>query len=116
QPLVDDPRRDMAGPESGDPGLPAHLAIRLVEAGLQLLEGNLDGQLHPGRAELLDIGLHGGVTPWLPARWSPARHVVGRGGAVGQMLWPAARRPGGAVPATRLAATAAKSRAAGAPA
>ena len=39
------------------------LPVGLVEAGLQLLERNLDGQLDPGRAELLDIGLHVGVTP-----------------------------------------------------
>ena len=101
QPLVDDARRDVAGPEPGDPDLLAHLAVSLVEAGLQLLEGNLDGQLDPGRAELLDIGLHGGVTPW-----SPARHVgCGRLRGV-----PAVR-----VPAALLAATAAKSRAAAAP-
>ncbi len=86
QPLVDDLWRDVARPEPGDPDLPAHLAVSLVEAGLQLLEGNLDGQLHPGRAELLDIGLHGGVTPWSPARWS-ARAA--------RWLWSAARRPGG---------------------
>src|SRR5690242_13013573 len=58
-------------PEAGDPDLFADLPVGLVEAGLELGERNLDGQLDPGRAELLDIGLHGGVTPWSPASCPP---------------------------------------------
>src|SRR5262249_4295706 len=84
QPLVDDPGRDVPGPEPGDPDLPAHLAIRLVEAGLQLLEGDLDGQLDPGRAELLDIGFHGGATPGWPT-------AAGRGRGTPAVVSAAAR-------------------------
>src|SRR6185312_3969467 len=71
EPLVDDPRRHVPGPEAGNPDLFADLPVGLVEAGLELGERNLDGQLDPGRAELLDIGLHGGVTPWSPASCPP---------------------------------------------
>src|SRR6202034_517636 len=63
EPLVDDARRHPARPEAGHPHLPAHLAVGLVEAALQLLERNLDGQLHPRWAKLLDVGLHVAVTP-----------------------------------------------------
>src|SRR5207248_10243460 len=65
------PRRHVPGPEARDPDLFADLPVGLVEAGLELGERNLDGQLDPGRAELLDIGLHGGVTPWSPASCPP---------------------------------------------
>ncbi len=58
EPLVDDPRRDVPRPEPRHPDLPGHLAICLVEAWPQLVEGNLDNELHPGRAQLLDVGLH----------------------------------------------------------
>ena len=63
EPLVDDARRPPARPEAGHAHLPADLAVGLVEAALQLLERNFDGQLHPGRAKLLDVGLHVAVTP-----------------------------------------------------
>ena len=63
EPLVDDARRHPARPEAGHPHLPADLAVGLVEAALQLLERNFDGQLHPGGAKLLDVGLHVAVTP-----------------------------------------------------
>src|SRR4029077_6492429 len=90
EPLVDDPRWHVPGPEAGDPDLFADLPVGLVEAGLELSERNLDGQLDPGRAEPLDIGLHGGVTPWSPAiRPPPSR---GRGGA-GRRGFGRLRRP-----------------------
>ena len=62
-PHVDDARRNLARPEPGDARLLRHLFVSLVEARLELLEGNLDAQPDTGRAQLFDIGLHGGVTP-----------------------------------------------------
>jgi hypothetical protein len=62
-PLVDDPRRDPAGPEPGHPYLPAHLPVGVVEVRLELLERDLDGQADPGRAQLLDVSFHAGTTP-----------------------------------------------------
>ncbi len=62
-PHVDDARRNLARAEPGDARLLRHLFVSLVEARLELLEGNLDAQPDTGRAQLFDIGLHGGVTP-----------------------------------------------------
>ena len=79
---VDHGRRDLAAAEAGDVDLLGDLLVRRVEARLELLEGHLDGQLGPGRAQGLDGALH---------RWSPcvvsgvvqvvggARTVVRRG-------------------------------------
>ena len=61
-PLVDHARRDLPGPEAGNPDLPAHLPVRLVEAGLELVERHLDGEPDTGRAQLFDVGLHVGVS------------------------------------------------------
>ena len=67
-------RRHPARPEPGDPDLPRHLPVGLVEARLQLLERNFDGQLDPGRAELFDVGLHLGSLPGKgPCRWRAPR-------------------------------------------
>ena len=62
-PHVDDARRNLARAEAGDARLLRHLFVSLVEARLEFLEGNLDAQPDTGRAQLFDIGLHGGVTP-----------------------------------------------------
>ena len=55
---VDDRRRDLAAAEAGDVDLLGDLLVRRVEARLELLEGHLDGQLGPGRAQGLDGALH----------------------------------------------------------
>ena len=55
---VDDGRRDLAAAEAGDVDLLGDLLVRRVEARLELLEGHLDGQLGPGRAQGLDGALH----------------------------------------------------------
>ena len=81
---VDHRRRDLAAAEAGDVDLLGDLLVRRVEARLELLEGHLDGQLGPGRAQGLDGALH---------RWSPC---VGGGAGVVQVL--GAGRPGAAEP------------------
>ena len=60
---VDDRRRDLAPAEAGDVDLLGDLLVRRVEARLELLEGHLDGQLGPGRAQGLDGALHR-LSPW----------------------------------------------------
>ena len=55
---VDDRRRDLAAAEAGHVDLLGDLLVRRVEARLELLEGHLDGQLGPGRAQGLDGALH----------------------------------------------------------
>src|SRR6478609_6395548 len=55
---VDDGRRDLATAEAWDVDLRGDLLIGRVEARLELLEGHLDGQLGPGRAQGLDGALH----------------------------------------------------------
>ena len=77
---VDQPRRRLARAEALDPNLLRERLVGHVESVLELLEGHLDGQLDPGRAELLDIGLHGAVLLGLPAgvRVGPqAHHTIG---------------------------------------
>ena len=56
---VDDRRRHLALAEAGDVDLLGDRLVRRVEARLELLEGHLDGQLGPGRAQGLDGALHG---------------------------------------------------------
>ncbi len=67
-PLIDDRRRHLALPETGDGHLGGDLAVRLLEARLELGERHLDRELHPRRAQILDGALHG-RTPrsWLAA-------------------------------------------------
>ena len=55
---VDDRRRNLAAAEAGDVDLLRDLLVGRVEARLELLEGHLDGQLGPGRAQGLDGALH----------------------------------------------------------
>ena len=55
---VDHGRRDLAAAEAGDVDLLGNLLVRRVEARLELIEGHLDGQLGPGRAQGLDGALH----------------------------------------------------------
>ena len=56
--LVDDGRRHLALAEAGDRHLLGDLAVGLVQARLQFGEGHVDGELHPGRAELLNGAGH----------------------------------------------------------
>ena len=65
-PLVDDARRHLALAETGDRHLRGDLLVGRVDAGLQLVEGDLDGQSHSGRAQGLDVALHVPGTPWSP--------------------------------------------------
>ena len=55
---VDHRRRDLALAEAGDVDLLGDGLVRRVEARLELLEGHLDGDLGPGRAQRLDGALH----------------------------------------------------------
>ena len=74
--LVDDAGGDLAATEAGNLHLLADGLVRRVDARLELLEGDLDGQLDPGRAEVLDGTLHCGCS-MVCARglWpSPAPH------------------------------------------
>ena len=56
--LVDDAGRNLTGAESGNVDLRADRLVGRVEARLELIERNLDGQLDPGRVEGLDGTLH----------------------------------------------------------
>jgi hypothetical protein len=67
--LVKHLARDMARPETRDPHLPAHLAVGLVQARLELIKRNLDREAYSGRAQFLDVGLHDVVTPWMSGSW-----------------------------------------------
>jgi hypothetical protein len=72
-PHVDHPRWHMAWAETRHPDLTRHLPVRLVQVRLELFERDFDGQPDPGRAQILDVGLHLGSLPgnrcrrWLPA-------------------------------------------------
>src|SRR5699024_7865290 len=59
---VDHHGRNLAAAEARHVDLLGDLLVGRVEARLELLEGHLDGQLGPGRAQGLDGALH---------RWSP---------------------------------------------
>ena len=59
--LVDDARRDLALAEAGDRDLRADRLVGGVHVVLELLERDLDGQLDPGRVEVLDVALHAGA-------------------------------------------------------
>src|SRR5215470_6330992 len=71
-PLVEDLARHMPRPESRHPDLLADLAIGVVQARLELFKRNLDRQAYSGRAQLLDVGLHDVVTPWVSGLWPQA--------------------------------------------
>src|ERR1700730_13624920 len=55
--------RPLAGPETLDPHLLGECLVRLLEARRELVERHLDGELHPGGGQLLDIGLHWDRSP-----------------------------------------------------
>ena len=57
-PLLDDAGGHLPGAEAGDLDLAADGLQGRVDVRLQLLAGDLDGHLHPGRVELLDGTLH----------------------------------------------------------
>ena len=63
-PLVDDAAGDLALAEAGHLDLRTDGRVGGVEARLQLLERDLDGQLDPGRVEGLDGTLHFGHSTW----------------------------------------------------
>ena len=56
--LVDDGRRHLALAEAGDAHRLGDVLVRVVDAGLQLIRRDRDGELDARGAELLDRGLH----------------------------------------------------------
>ena len=56
--LLDELGGDLALAEAGDLHLIGDLLGGRLDGGLELVEGHLDGELHPGGAELLGLGLH----------------------------------------------------------
>ena len=78
--------------------------VRRVEARLELLEGHLDGQLGPGRAQGLDGALHrfllsrGRSGAWMQSgrQDSNLRSPAPKAGALATTLRPAKRAPTGA--------------------
>ena len=100
---VDHHRRHLAAPEPRDVDLLGDGLVRLVEARLELLEGHLDGQLGPGRAQGLDGALHrvspqgvgvavGGAQSG--RQDSNLRSPAPKAGALATTLRPARRLPG----------------------
>ena len=83
--LVDQLRRHLALAESGDVHGLGDVAVRVVDAGLQLVRRDCDGQLRAGGAQLLDRGLHDVVL-----LFTLVLYVVVRVGATG--FEPAASR------------------------
>ena len=76
----------LAAAEAGHVDLLGDLLVRRVEARLELLEGHLDGELGPGRAQSLDGALH---------RWFSS--VIGSAGG-----WRSCRRAPGSVGRSRV--------------
>ena len=95
-PLVDDPRRDLALAEPGHLDLLADGLVCRVEAGLQLLVRHLDGHLDPGRVDGLEGTLHCG-SPGMSADgvrwWVAGRCGVGLCACAGPARWHAALAP-----------------------
>ena len=95
-PLVDDPRRDLALAEPRHLDLLADGLVGRVEAGLQLLVRHLDGHLDPGRVDGLEGTLHCG-SPGMSADgvrwWVAGRCGVGRCACVGPAREHAAEAP-----------------------
>ena len=58
EPGVENARRHLARPEARDANLATEDAVGLVEVWFELVERNLDGELHPGRVQVLDGALH----------------------------------------------------------
>ena len=105
---VDHGRRDLAAAEAGDVDLLGNLLVRSVEARLELLEGHLDGQLGPGRAQGLDGALHrsspsvqmdaggaGRARVWSGRQDSNLRSPAPKAGALATTLRPAKWGPRG---------------------
>jgi hypothetical protein len=57
-PLVDDRRRDLALAEAGDVDLLGDVAVRVGDAGAELVRGDRNRELDAGRAQLFYRGLH----------------------------------------------------------
>ena len=100
--LVDDHRRHLAAAEAGHVDRARDVGVRLVQAGLEVGEGDLDGDLDPRGAELLDGAGHGVWDSWrdLGWRWDGARTGTRRAPLdVPAYGAPAARRTNPARPA-----------------
>lgn len=60
--LVDDRCRDLALAEAGDLDVLSDVLVRVSDAGLEVVRGDRDGELDPGRGQLLDGAVrHAGV-------------------------------------------------------
>src|SRR6185312_4892842 len=62
-PLVDDAGGHLAGTEPRNADRAADLLVGRIEAGLQLVEGHLDGEPDTSRAQVLDGALHSAGAP-----------------------------------------------------
>ena len=71
--LVDDPVGDVTATEAGDLDLGADLLVGGIQAGLELLIGDLNGQLDATGVKILDSGLHGGCSQGLSSAVTPTR-------------------------------------------
>ena len=69
--LVDDPVGDVTATEAGDLDLGADLLVGGIQAGLELLIGDLNGQLDATGVKILDSGLHGGCSQGLSSAVTP---------------------------------------------
>src|SRR5690606_39221323 len=69
----DELRRSLSWPEPLDPDLLGERLVGHVEGMVEFLKRNLDSQLDPGGAQLLDSGLHGAVllVSGDDTRWRP---------------------------------------------
>ncbi len=88
--LLDELGGDLALAEAGDLHLIGDLRGGRLDGGLELVEGHLDGELHPGGAELLGLGLHWSGLP-------VDGHRMDDSGGAPEL---ARRRPGGGVGVT----------------
>ena len=59
--LIDQARRHLAAAEAGQVDLLGDLPVGLVDPRLEVGEGQFDGELHPGRVQLLDGARHWGL-------------------------------------------------------
>ena len=76
RPLVDDPVGNVTAAEAGNLDLGADLLVGGIKARLELLIGDLDGQLDATGVKILDSGLHGGCSQGLSSAVTPKRSVV----------------------------------------
>src|SRR5699024_6550324 len=75
--LLDELGGDLALAEARDLHLVGGLRGGSLDGRLELVEGHLDGELHPGRAELLGLGLHWSGLPVDGDRMGEPRGVPG---------------------------------------